>query len=139
MSKRSPERSQRGRALSSAKLDAVFGALSHHARRSILVVLHARGGVMSAGEIADRFKHSWPTTTRHLGVLERAGLLEVGKRGRYRFYALRPHVARRAGDWIADWARHTSDEPESRRGDWKKLSFASMRNATPPGRRPSGA
>ena len=135
MSKRCPDRS--GRALGSAKLDAVFGALSHHARRSILVVLHARGGVMSAGEIADRFRHSWPTTTRHLGVLERAGLLKVSKRGRYRFYALRPDVARRACDWIADWAQHTTDEPDSQRPDWTELSFASMRNVTAPGRRPS--
>ncbi len=77
MSKRSTDSSPCARALSSRTLDAVLGALAHPARRRILISLHARGGVMTAGEIADRFKHSWPTTTRHLGVLERAGVLKV--------------------------------------------------------------
>lgn len=43
---------------------------------------------MTAGEIADRFACSWPTTTRHLRVLEAAGLVRVEKRGRERVYRL---------------------------------------------------
>ena len=50
-------------------IDAVFGALAHATRRHILQVLAARGGTMTAGELSARFEHSWPTTTRHLGVL----------------------------------------------------------------------
>ena len=41
----------------------MFGALAHPARRQIIVSLFARNGIMTAGEIADRFKHSRPTTT----------------------------------------------------------------------------
>jgi DNA-binding transcriptional ArsR family regulator len=37
---------------------------------------------MTAGAIADRFSHSWPTTSRHLRVLETAGLLTHRKQGR---------------------------------------------------------
>lgn len=69
-------------------LDAVFGALAHITRRHILQVLHARAGSMTAGELASRFSHSWPTTTRHLGVLVQAGLIAVHREGRERRYVL---------------------------------------------------
>jgi DNA-binding transcriptional ArsR family regulator len=52
------------------------------------VTLHARGGAMTAGELAQRFSHSWSTTTRHLQRLESAGLVVVEKAGRERRYSL---------------------------------------------------
>lgn len=70
------------------ELDAVFGALAHNTRRHILQVLHARAGSMTAGQLAARFSHSWPTTTRHLGVLVRADLITVRQEGRERHYIL---------------------------------------------------
>jgi DNA-binding transcriptional ArsR family regulator len=66
----------------------VFGALAHHTRRHILQVMHARGGTMTAGDLAARFSHSWPTTTRHLNVLLDAELVTVERRGRERHYHL---------------------------------------------------
>ena len=83
---RSPSTSASEREL--ADTDAVFAALAHASRRQILLVLRFRGGAMTAGEIADRFSCSWPTTTRHLRVLEDAGLVEVEQRGRERLYRL---------------------------------------------------
>jgi DNA-binding transcriptional ArsR family regulator len=71
-----------------AALETVFTALAHPSRRHILLVLHFRGGEMTAGEIAGRFACSWPTTTRHLRLLEAAGLVRVEKRGRERMYRL---------------------------------------------------
>ena len=71
-----------------ADLEAVFAALAHASRRHILIVLHVRGGSMTAGEIADRFGCSWPTTTRHLRQLEEAGLVTVQAEGRQRHYHL---------------------------------------------------
>ncbi|MHC4106455.1 MAG: ArsR/SmtB family transcription factor [Planctomycetota bacterium] len=133
MSKRSRRSPRRPRtAISSETLNAVFSALAHPARRRILVALHARGGVMSAGEIADRFKHSWPTTTRHLGVLRRAGVLEVGTRGRHRFYALRPRVLVRAADWLYGWAARAEEGKTPARPAWTKLPYATMRNVKKP-------
>ena len=43
---------------------------------------------MTAGALADRFACSWPTTTRHLRVLEDAGLVRVEQVGRERRYSL---------------------------------------------------
>lgn len=68
--------------------DAVFGALAHQSRRTMLSVLQARGGEMTSGEIAGRFDCSWPTTTRHLRVLQNAGLVRVSLRGREHVYSL---------------------------------------------------
>ena len=77
----------------------MFKALAHAARRQVLLVLHFRGGEMSAGEIAGRFAHSWPTTTRHLTVLREAGLVEVVGRGRERFY----RVVHERLDVVREW------------------------------------
>ena len=80
----------------------MFSALAHQSRRTILAIIHARGGEMTSGAIAERFDCSWPTTTRHLRVLEEAGLLTVGLRGRERIYRLDPaRLQRIAADWIA--------------------------------------
>jgi DNA-binding transcriptional ArsR family regulator len=86
-------------------LEVVFQALAHHARRTILLVLLARGGEMTSGAIAARFEHSWPTTTRHLRVLQEAGLVSVGLRGRERTYRLdSERLLAVAGGWIARFA-----------------------------------
>ena len=82
--------------------DAVFAALAHRSRRTILSVLHVRGGQMTSGEIAGRFDCSWPTTSQHLRVLEQAGLVTVELRGRehiYRLQTARLHTV--AGAWLA--------------------------------------
>jgi DNA-binding transcriptional ArsR family regulator len=68
--------------------DAVFSALAHRSRRTILSVLHARGGEMTSGAIAARFEHSWPTISQHLRVLQETGLVTVELRGRERVYRL---------------------------------------------------
>ena len=68
--------------------DAIFKALAHASRRNILVVLQARGGKMTAGDIVGRFSYSWPTMTRHLQQLEKSGLIHVKKEGREVYYFL---------------------------------------------------
>jgi DNA-binding transcriptional ArsR family regulator len=82
-------------------LDQVVSALAHPARRQILLTLHFRGGVATAGEIAARFEHKWPTTTRHLRVLEEAGLLRQEKVGRVRAYTLAKERLALLTEWLA--------------------------------------
>jgi DNA-binding transcriptional ArsR family regulator len=65
----------------------VCAAIAHPARRQILLTVHLRGA-MAAGDIASRFAHAWPTTTRHLGVLVAAGLLRQDRQGRSRVYTV---------------------------------------------------
>jgi DNA-binding transcriptional ArsR family regulator len=85
--------------------DAVFAALAHRSRRTIISVLHARGGEMTSGAIAARFDCSWPTTSQHLRVLEKAGLVTVALRGREHVYRLEPERLRTvAGAWLGRYA-----------------------------------
>jgi DNA-binding transcriptional ArsR family regulator len=91
-------------------LEVVFKALAHASRRHVLVVLNARGGSMTAGEIARRFSCSWPTTSRHLRVLEQAGLVRVDKQGREWVYVLETDRIRRVvGGWIR-WFEPSNEE-----------------------------
>jgi DNA-binding transcriptional ArsR family regulator len=87
---------------SKARMDAyeaVFTALAHPARRRILLTMNFKGGMMSAGDIAEIFEHAWPTTTRHLKVLESARLVKQERRGRSRIYA----IDRRRLDVVREW------------------------------------
>jgi len=68
--------------------DIVFKALAHQSRRNVLMVLQARGEAMTAGEIVGRFSCSWPTMTRHLQQLERAGLISMKKNSREQYCTL---------------------------------------------------
>ena len=84
------------------EVDVVFAALANASRRHILLVLYFRGGEMTAGEIAGRFGCTWPTTTRHLGVLRAAGLIDAEQRGRQRIYSLNRNRFRIATGWLAE-------------------------------------
>lgn len=66
----------------------MFKALAHEMRRHVLLNLHIRGG-MGAGEIARRYSCSWPTVSRHLKVLQDAGLVEAEREGREVHYRIR--------------------------------------------------
>jgi DNA-binding transcriptional ArsR family regulator len=82
--------------------ECVFEALSHEVRRHILLLLSHLGDELPSGYLAKRFAHSWPTTTRHLHVLEAAGLVSVRKEGRCCVYRLeRDRLLRVAGGWLA--------------------------------------
>jgi DNA-binding transcriptional ArsR family regulator len=82
------------------ELDAVFTALAHAARRQMLLTVHFWGGEMTAGEIAGRFGHAWPTTTRHLRVLTDARLLSVEAKGRSRVYRLNRARLTLVPEWL---------------------------------------
>lgn len=83
------------------EIESVFMALSHEARRHILLILSHLGGELPSGYLATRFHHSWPTTTRHLGVLEKAGLVEVRRQGRSSHYRInRERLSRIVGGWL---------------------------------------
>ncbi len=68
------------RATVSLDLDAVFAALAHPIRRAILEQL--AGGDATVGELAEPHKVSLPAISKHLRVLEGAGLLKVEPEGR---------------------------------------------------------
>ncbi|HEY7671402.1 MAG TPA: metalloregulator ArsR/SmtB family transcription factor [Gammaproteobacteria bacterium] len=92
-----------------ADYDAVFTALDSPVRRRILLILHFRGGRMTAGEIADRFSCAWPTTSRHLRKLEDSGLVTVTRSGREWIYRLNRKRLAIVGEWLDWFSRSTAD------------------------------
>jgi DNA-binding transcriptional ArsR family regulator len=87
--------------------ELVFGALAHAARRRVLLTIYFNGGSMTAGEIAAIFESAWPTTTRHLKVLEAAGLLKHEKQGRIRIYRIQRKRLELVRDWLAHFSRNS--------------------------------
>jgi len=87
--------------------ELVFSALAHPARRRVLLTIYFNRGSMTAGEIAGIFEHAWQTTTRHLRVLERAGLLTHEKQGRTWIY----RIQRKRLALVRDWLDHFSKDP----------------------------
>jgi len=85
--------------------EAIFTALAHPARRRILISLNFAGGAMTAGEIAGLFGHAWPTTTRHLQLIEAAGIVSHERHGRTRLYRLDKARLSLARDWLGWFER----------------------------------
>lgn len=81
-----------------SSLDDVFAALSDPTRRAILSRLAA--GECSVSELAAPFRTSLPAISKHLGVLESAGLLVRRKEGRVRRCRLVEAPLKNAADWI---------------------------------------
>jgi DNA-binding transcriptional ArsR family regulator len=87
--------------------ELVFGALAHPARRRVLLTIYLNGGSMTAGEIAAMFESAWPTTTRHLKVLETAGLLKHERHGRTRIYRIQRKRLELVRDWLAHFSKNS--------------------------------
>ncbi len=85
------------------KLDLVFGALSDATRRGMLAQLSE--GEMTVSHLAQPYAMSQPAISKHLRVLEGAGLIERHKRGRETVVRVRPDATDDAAAWIAHYSR----------------------------------
>jgi DNA-binding transcriptional ArsR family regulator len=83
---------------SDLRLDAVFTALADPTRRAILARLAS--GEASVGELAEPFDMSQPAVSKHLKVLERAGLISIGQEAQRRPRRLEGDVMLEAIDWL---------------------------------------
>src|SRR4030081_620103 len=85
-------------------LDSVFGALSDPTRRAILARLAS--GEATVPELAAPFAMSLPAISKHLKVLERAGLIARGREAQWRPCRLQATPLKEVADWVADYRRH---------------------------------
>lgn len=83
------------------QLDATFSALANPVRRAMLARLSQ--GEASVGELAEPFGLTLPAISRHVRVLERAGLIVQGQRAQYRPCALNPDPIREVADWTEQY------------------------------------
>ena len=92
------------------QLDAVFGALADPTRRAILTRLTR--GEASVAEIAAPFTVSQPAISRHLKVLERAGLISRTRRATARLSHLEAEPLKRATVWLAGYRDYWGESYE---------------------------
>jgi DNA-binding transcriptional ArsR family regulator len=82
-------------------LDRVFEALSSSVRRKILAYLSATD--LTAGEISGRFEISKPSVSKHLSVLENAGLIRSQREGQFIRYSLvRDNLVNTLNDYVSE-------------------------------------
>jgi len=81
-------------------MPALFSALADPSRLAIVERL-IRDGEKTAGELAEPFAISAPAISRHLGVLERAGLIERRVERQWRRFRVRPEAIDAIDDWLS--------------------------------------
>lgn len=84
-------------------LSTTFAALADPTRRAILARLAS--GELSVTELAEPFEISLPAISRHLKVLQRAGLVTQGREAQWRPCRLEARPLEGAADWIEDYRR----------------------------------
>lgn len=86
----------------STRLNRIYGALSDDSRRAMITRL-ARG-VCTIGQLAEPLPMSFAAAAKHVGVLERAGLVRREKRGREQHISLNDRALNEAADWATRMA-----------------------------------
>ena len=85
-------------------LTDTFAALADPTRRAILAKLAS--GEASVNELAAPFEMSLPAVSKHLKVLERAGLIERGRNAQLRPCRIAPVPLKQATDWLEQYRQH---------------------------------
>jgi len=85
------------------QLDRTFAALSDPTRRAIVERL--ADGEASVTELAAPFAMSLPAVSKHLKVLEKAGLISRGRKAQWRPCRLEPEPLKEASDWLEEYRR----------------------------------
>jgi len=89
--------------MSNDRLSTTFSALADPTRRAILASLIS--GEASVNDLARPFDMSLPGISKHLKVLERAGLIERGREAQWRPCRLRAEPLRNVADWVENYRR----------------------------------
>ena len=89
--------------MTSDQLSATFAALADPTRRGILARLVSGGA--SVTELAEPFDISLPAISKHLKVLERAGLIARGRKAQWRPCRLEAGPLKKVADWVEDYRR----------------------------------
>src|ERR1700761_8006497 len=90
--------------MSADQLSTTFAALADPTRRAILTRLAA--GETSVSELARPFDMSLPGISKHLKVLERAGLIARGREAQWRPCRLKAEPLQQASDWFNEYRHH---------------------------------
>ena len=124
--------------MSADQLDLTFAALADPTRRAILARL--AGGPASVTELAAPFKMTLPAVSKHLKVLERAGLIGRGRDAQWRPCSLNAAPLKDVADWVGSY-REFWDESFNRLEEYlREVQAAPSQGAdNEPDQSPTGA
>ena len=100
-------------------LTITFAALADPTRRAILARL--AGGERSVTQLAEPFEISLPAISKHLKVLQRAGLVTQTREAQWRPCRLAPEPLRQVDGWVAQYRRHWAERVGRLDAPTKKL------------------
>ena len=100
------------------QLTDVLSAISHPTRRAIIKRL--ADGPARFLDIAEPFDVALNAITKHLKLLERAGLIAREKKGREVLISLRPEGLRLVADWVHEYARFWNEKLDEFQGYFKQ-------------------
>lgn len=83
----------------------IFKAIADPTRREILYLLVAATTALSINSIADNFKYSRQAITKHIEVLNTAGLVQIEKKGREKYCFPNPKPLKEVHDWLSAYQR----------------------------------
>jgi DNA-binding transcriptional ArsR family regulator len=124
-----------------ADLSTIFAALADPTRRAILARL--LGGDAPVKDLAEPFELSGPAITKHLKVLERAGLISRSREGQQRPCRLEPRALAPAADWIEQYRQEWEERLDRLDSYLKSIAPLSARRVPetkrnkPAGRKPA--
>src|SRR5437879_13182364 len=104
--------------MSPDRLSATFSALADPTRRAILARLAS--SETSVLKLAEPFEISLPAVSKHLKVLERAGLIERGREAQWRPCRLQANPLKEIADWVEDYGAHREERLQRRASTHKR-------------------
>ena len=112
------------------QLSATFAALADPTRRAILARLAL--GETSVTDLARPFEMSMPAVTKHLKVLQRAGLITQGRQAQWRPCRLEAEPLREVADWVEEYRRFWEESFDRLEIYLRELQAQESAVATPP-------
>ena len=116
--------------MSTDRLSVTFQALADPTRRAILARLAL--GQTSVSELADPFDISGPAISRHLKVLEQAGLIARGREAQWRPCRIELNALKGVDDWLEEYRRLWEQRLDRLEDYLRTLQSASPQDQTPP-------
>ncbi len=114
----------------SDRLSTTFAALADPTRRAILARL--AGGEATVTDLAAPFDLSLPAISKHLKVLQRAGLIEQGRHAQWRPCRLTPEPLRDVSDWLGQYRRHWEESFDRLGAYLRQIQQQEQPDADPP-------
>jgi DNA-binding transcriptional ArsR family regulator len=108
------------------RLSSTFAALADPTRRAILARLAS--GEKSVNELAEPFDMSLPAVSKHLKVLENAGLISRGRNAQWRPCRLEPTALQEASDWVGRYRQYWEPSYDELDAHLKRLTSGDPRS-----------